>query len=194
PTGGTHTISWNMGNGVVYNDNRQSVNISYPNSGLYVVTATMTSNEYPPVVKTFPMLVNSPLSVSICVDGPVSVDLCGAYPPSYGTCTVNNNNPYSGTEFIAQINGSGCQGVYSYHWEFKQTTHTNWSTFGGNSDRALFFGGFESQPTSYQIRCTVTDVCNSSVVSSSFLDYYQSTPGCGGGWGGIGITSDGSDN
>ncbi|MCH7411837.1 hypothetical protein MM239_20825, partial [Belliella sp. DSM 111904] len=42
PTGGTHTISWNMGNGVVYNDNRQSVNISYPNSGLYVVTATMT--------------------------------------------------------------------------------------------------------------------------------------------------------
>jgi len=194
PMGGNYTIAWNMGNGSTFNDNRQSVTFSYSSPGLYTIIATMTSDNYPSINQVFHLLVNSPLGVSICADGPLNIDVCGTGPVTYGNCTVFNTSPFNGTEFIAQLDGPGCVGFYNYHWEYKRSDHFFWTTFGNGSDRAFFNEGSVFQPANYEIRCTVTDACNSSTVSYSHVYFYESSPACGGGFGGLSGESDGQNN
>jgi hypothetical protein len=60
PGGGTPKFVWDMGNGTVYDDNRQSFNFSYTAVGLYTVKLVMFTNESAPVTRTLQIQVTAP--------------------------------------------------------------------------------------------------------------------------------------
>lgn len=176
-TGGSTSLSWNMGDGRVYNDNRQSFSLSYAAAGTYTVTLTLSSNEYAPVSRSIAIKIGNPLQISVCVDGPQEIDLCQNDPVYYGNCTNLNNSPYSNTDLKANIVlGTGCTGSYTYKWEYKNSTATYWSSMG--TTQTVTFPA-RSQVGSYTVKCTVTDACNSTAIGQSWINIYQSDPNCG---------------
>lgn len=184
PAGGTSHVSWNMGNGTTYNDNRQSATMGYASAGTYTVSVTMTTGEYSPVTKSVEVVISNPLSISVCLDGPQEVDVCGVNYLYNGSCTVFNTGPYSQTDLHVNVApGTGCSGTYSYYWEYKPV-HLPYWTHLGSSPMASFYW-YSAQPGSYEFRCTVTDACGTTATGSGYMYIYESTPGCTGGGGGI---------
>src|SRR5690606_13164912 len=179
PTGGSAEFAWDMDNGTVYDDNRENVSQSYGSAGVYTVKAVLFTNEYEPYTATKDILVSNPLSIDVCADGPQWVDLCYQDPVIYGSCTADNNQPTSPTVFHANfstITTTGCIGMYTYHWEYKKSTDTDWITINSLTPSAPFPPQY--QEGNYQIRCTVTDGCNNSVTESSYINYYKSLTFC----------------
>ena len=176
-TGGTTNISWNMGDGRTFNDNRQSVTLSYPTAGNYTVGVTLSTNEYSAITKSILIKITSPLQVSVCIDGPQDIDLCGIEPVYFGSCTSQNTSEYDYSEFIANVvTGTGCIGSLSYYWEYKNYSSSTWTYFG-NTQRVIFPLSSEG---SYQVRCRVTDACNVSATGEDWITYYKSQSYCSG--------------
>jgi len=176
-TGGSTQISWNMGNGTVFNDNRQFFYFSYPTAGTYTVTFTLTSNEYPPVIRTTTITVTPPLQATICVDGPQGIDLCQVQEPYYGSCTTLNNYPYAPTELTANVvPGTGCAGDYTYSWEWRSGNSSYWNYMGNTRQASLYIYQTNNEAF-YEIRCTVVDACGNSITASEYASYYRSN-GC----------------
>ena len=174
-TGGSTHLSWNMGDGRTYTDNRTSVTLSYPSPGSYTVNVTLSSTEYPPVTKSLLIKINKPLQVSVCVDGPQEVDICTGEVIVYGSCTASNNTAYSNIELVATpVVGTGCTGAYTYKWEYKLSTSSYWYSLG-TSQRVLFA---YRQVGDYQVRCTLTDACNKTAVGQQGIYFFEGQPNC----------------
>jgi hypothetical protein len=191
PTGGTPEYIWDMGNGTVYQDNRQQTSQVYSQSGMYKIQVVMKTNEYEPYTATYDLLVNNPLQASICANGPQTIDICGQTPPDYGLCTTTNNQPYSPTELKVSVpSNSGCLGTYTYVWHYKLYSSSSWISMASDTDAVVFpyHVGGEAE---YQIRCVVTDSCGNSVTATSFMSYIKSNPNC---TGGIAVQQQSSDN
>lgn len=179
PSGGAAKISWDMANGTVHDDNRQSASQSYSTPGLYTVKAVLFTNEYAPYTATMDMLVSNPMNITLCADGPQWIDLCYRDPEIYGSCTQGPAGPGKPTVFQANFSPSlatGCPGMYTYRWEYRRSTDTNWITINSLTSSAIFPRQF--QVGDYQIRCTVTDGCNNTVTATSYVYLYKSSPSC----------------
>jgi hypothetical protein len=178
PTGGSTTRSWTTGTGITYNDNRQTMTHTYTTSGVYTIQATLSTNEFSPVTRSYTLLVNKPLQVNLCADGPQEKDLCIPSSRIWGTCTVTQAD--SGvTRFYANFTrlGTGCTGIYNYFFQY-QLPNGSWVTFGEGPQNYADFIHNPSSPGYYPIRCTVTDSCNNNVVATSYINIYKSNPNC----------------
>ncbi len=180
PTGGEAGFIWDMGNGTVYEDDRESVTMSFNAPGMYSVKVVMSTNEYDPVIKTLPFMVSESLDISVCADGPQSIDLCGITPVSYGSCTATNTSPYNNTDFYANFtlpSTAGCVGLYTYQWQYKEFTESEWTTLT-YTDSYMTFPAFINTEGNYQVRCTVTDGCGNTDIAYSHMTYYKSDTSC----------------
>lgn len=176
PTGGSYTISWNMGDGRTFNDNRTSFSVTYPAVGVYTVTASLATNEFPLLTKTLTIRINQPLQISVCLDGPMSIDICGVNAAQFGSCTVNNTNDYSDKLYKASINrGTGC-GTVTYNWEYQNLADQVWYSIGSGAQAYLFVPS--TQVASYSIRCTATDACGTVALGYGSFTNYKSSSNC----------------
>ena len=172
-TGGTHQISWNMGNGTVFNDNRQYFSFIYTMAGTYTVTATLTSNEYAPVSRSLTVTIGGPLSATVCIDGPVYMDLCRIRSTYFGDCTQLNYGQYGTSELIAKVvPGTGCGDRYTYYWEWLTDDYPFWR-YLGNSQRVTSYHNTSTAGTT-RFRCIITDVCGTSTEASANISTYLS--------------------
>ena len=172
-TGGATQISWNMGNGTVFNDNRQFFSFIYPTAGTYTVTATLTSNEYAPVSRSLTLTIGGPLSATVCIDGPVYMDLCQVRSTYFGDCTQSNSGQYSPSELIATVvPGTGCGGSYTYYWEWRSDDDPFWR-YLGSSQRVISYHNTSIAGTT-RFRCIITDACGTSTQASANISTYLS--------------------
>lgn len=183
PTGGEVGFAWDMDNGTVYDDDRLSATVSYPNPGIYSIKVVMTSNEFAPVTKQLDFLVSTPLQITLCADGPQEIDICGQGGTYFGSCTVNNTSPSDYTQFKANFSSptsTGCTGVYTYQWQYRKVGDSVWTNMS-EIGSTMNFPGLWNIEAYYEVKCTVTDGCNNTFTASSYMNYYKSNPSCPGG-------------
>lgn len=179
PSGGTSTRHWSTGTGTSYTDNRQTMTHTYTTPGLYMVTATLITNEFSSVTRTFGLLVTGPLQISICANGPQEKDLCNPANRVWGSCTAAQVD-YGYTRFQASFSpatSTGCTGIYNYHFEYR-LGGGSWTTFSNGPQNYGDYPHNPNAPGYYYIRCTITDSCNNTSVASSYVNIYKSNPNC----------------
>lgn len=178
-TGGTVTRNWTTGTGITYNDNRTTMTHTYTSPGLYNITATLNTNEYNPVTKTYRLFVNSPLQITTCVNGPQQKDYCNPNNNVYGTCTQSQTDPGFSTitASFATLFSQGCAGVHTYNWEYRLGSGA-WTAFGSAFSSSADFFHNPNQLGNYEIRCTITDGCSNTATSTVFINIYKSNPNC----------------
>jgi hypothetical protein len=178
-TGGPVTRTWTTGTGITYSDNRTTMTHTYTSPGIYNVTATINTNEYSPVTRTYQLLVSSPLQITTCVNGPQQKDFCNPSNNVYGSCTQNQSDPGFSTivaNFASPIS-TGCAGAHTYLWQYRLGSGS-WVTFGSPFSNTADFFHNPNQLGNYEIRCTITDSCNSTATSTVFINVYKSNPNC----------------
>lgn len=178
-TGGTTTRSWTTGTGISYNDNRTTMTHTYSSPGIYNITATISSNEYSPVTRSYQLLVAAPLQINTCVNGPQQKDFCNPNNNVYGSCTQNQSDLGFST-IVASFSSSlsqGCAGMHTYLWQYRLAGGA-WTTFGSAFSGSADFYHNPNQLGNYEIRCTVTDSCNNTATSTVFINVYKSNPAC----------------
>ena len=177
PGGGTPEFAWDMDNGTVYDDSRLTTSISYGTPGAYDVKAVMFTNEFDPYTASREVFVWQPLNFSLCIDGPQFIDLCYQDPVIFGSCTQQNNQPTSPIEIKVNFSSSGCPNVNTFLWEYKRPSESNWNVINSLGTTAILpHQAFV--PGNYEIRCTYTDGCNSTVVRTTYASFYKSNPLC----------------
>ncbi|WP_158856380.1 hypothetical protein [Lunatibacter salilacus] len=177
PGGGTPEFAWDMDNGTVYDDSRLTTSLSYATPGSYNVKAVMFTNEFEPFTASKEVFVWQPLNFSLCIDGPQFIDLCYQDPVIFGTCTQQNNQPTSPIGIKVNFSSEGCPNVNTFLWEYKRPGESNWNVINSLGTTAVlphqaFVPGY------YEIRCTYTDGCNSTVVRTTYASFYKSNPLC----------------
>lgn len=177
-TGGVPTRHWTTGTGITYTDNRTTMTHAYPTSGIYTISATLNTNEYSPTVKTYTLIVNKPMQVTLCADGAQQKDLCNPATRTWGTCTTTQVDT-GVTRFFANFGrgNTGCVGLYNYHFEY-QLGSGGWVTMSNGPQNYGDFIHDIYAPGYYTIRCTVTDSCNNTATATSYINIYKSNPNC----------------
>jgi hypothetical protein len=177
PSGGTPEYAWDMNNGTVYDDSRMTASVSYGSQGSYEVKTVMFTNEFEPFTAKKRVYIWTPLNYSLCIDGPQWIDLCYQDPVTFGSCTQANNQPTSPTEIKVNFSSQGCPNVNTFLWEYKKPNSSTWIVINSlGSSAFLPQQTFESG--TYEIRCTFTDGCNTTVTKSTYVNFYKSNQFC----------------
>lgn len=179
PSDGTPEFAWDMDNGTVYDDSRLTASVSYGTPGAYNVKTVMFTNEFEPFTASKEVFVWQPLNFSLCIDGPQFVDLCYINPVQYGSCTVQNNQPTSPVDIKVVFSSNGCPNVNTFLWEYKKTTDSGWTVLyelGTTATFPIHHHSFETG--NYQIRCTYTDGCNTTITRNTEVYFYKSNEFC----------------
>jgi YD repeat-containing protein len=177
PSGGIPEFAWDMDNGTVYDDSRLTAEASYGSQGSYEVKTVMFTNEFAPFTAIKQVFVWTPLNYSLCIDGPQIIDLCYQDPVTFGSCTEENTQPTSPTTFKVNFSSQGCPNVNTFLWEYKKPSSSSWIGINSlGSSATLPFHQYESG--TYEVRCTFTDGCNTTVTRSTYVNFYKSNQLC----------------
>jgi PKD repeat protein len=190
--GGAGQFVLDYGDGVVVNNPAATTSHTYTSAGYYFVKLTLTNPEYGSTFRTLTIDVNTPVSLTLCRSGIITGDLCGIDTPATGTCSGGGGGGGGDPEAMAATTAalpapggvgsstiyaypaSGCS-PYSYNWEYKLSSSSTWFSFGTGSSVTF---NFSNTLGTYEIRCTVSDSCNTTATATTTVTYYESSPGC----------------
>jgi hypothetical protein len=175
--GGAPQFVWDFGDGTVVDNNSTYVQHAYSNAGTFTIKLVGLNPEYGPTTRSTQVIVNQAVSASICENGPISINDC-THLGSYGSCTSPDRQNISSPVILTANPVNGCSSSYSYHWQFKSSTATQWSELGSTQSVQM---GIPSVQGSYTVKCTITDGCGNVTIPTSILDRYNNNGICGGG-------------
>lgn len=183
--GGTPSFMWDFGDGNPVTDGSTSVSRAFTTTGVHYVKLVGTNAELGSATRTQAVIVNTALTASTCANGPTRIDQCGVLAPINGPCTDVYHEDGGETLYTVTVSG-GCSSYYTYSWDYKLSTDTNWTPLSGTCPENTF-----SAPSGlglWYVRCTITDNCGHTTTTQGSINIMRNTPDCsnpGGGPGGI---------
>jgi len=180
---------WNFGDGPSTTTTSSSMIHAFGSSGNFTVSVKRTNPEYfGEASATASVFINPFTTVQICAQGIVMADLCGIEPPTMRQCTgVGMVEVLQGDAAVDLVFPPGgiqpptfraTTSSTTYRWQYN-LNGGDWIDFGDNAAQVTGPSDFGTMVASYSVRCIVTDVCGSEVISNVvYLSVYESDPSC----------------